>query len=119
MSGELEWPDRRIDDTDVGYRDCEFERALLEEKMLTSSVNLEVSIDNTTELERQLGKRARRVVLGTVLTNEPVVPVVISLDSRAREDLLDHGSTQRSSTTDLASRLETLTEQNLVCTNVR
>ena len=97
MGGELDGEDGRINDTDV-----------------SGTVDLEVGIDSTTELEREHSERARRVELSTVLANDPVVPVLVGGNRGTGEDLVDHVGVQRGSVTDLAGKLETLTEHDLV-----
>ena len=54
--------------------------------------------------------------LSAVLTSNPVVPVVIGLHLRSGVDLGDHSRVQRRGATDLARELETLAEQDLICT---
>ena len=85
------------------------------QQILTSTVDDEVLVNDTTELKRQHSVRARRVVLSAVLTSKPGVPVGISLNGGSGNDLVDHGVLQRLGVTDGAGKLDSLTENDVVC----
>lgn len=80
----------------------------------TSSVNLQLGINNTTLLLGQHGARAGWVELGTDDTGEPLVPVVVSNNSGTRGNLGSEVGIDGSGVTELTSKLETFTHEGQV-----